>query len=133
MSSIYLPGRGMVNLTARRIDKAVTEYDERLFFRRNPQNGQWTVFRKMEHGVEPLPVLGFGFDIPSVDRVLKRLYESDSRRHDLVARINKHNERLKKEQQDKVDDAQEFAAEALEWGANKMKGRIKRIFVPKGV
>lgn len=133
MSSIYLPGRGMVNLTARRIDKAVNEYDERLFFRLNPQTGDWCVYRKQEHGKEPIAVLGFGRDIPHPNDVIARLRQTDSYRRDLVRQINEHNDRRKKELQDAVDEGQEAMAEALEWGTRKMKGSGNKIFVPRGV
>lgn len=133
MSSIYLPGRGMVNLTARKIDKAVREYDHLLYFRRHPQNNQWTIFRKMEHGADPHPVLGFGYDLPTVEFVRRRLYETDSRRHDIVRRVNENNARIKREQAQKVAEGEAIAAEALEWGRRKMRGEKGRIVVPKGV
>ena len=85
--NIVVPGRGVVNLDAERVNRAVQEYDERLRFGFNEVNGDWVVYIKMPRGFdaayyiegEPVyPVLGFQKRIPPVDEALGRIRLSDS-------------------------------------------------------
>lgn len=102
-ATIYLPGRGVVDLAANRVDRAVNEYDERLSFARNEQTGDWCVFIKMERGWDGpdagLPVIGFGREIPHPEDALKRLHNADSVRRgsEILDSINRHNEDIDKQ------------------------------------
>lgn len=98
------------------INRAVRNYDERLFFGRNETNGDWVVFIKMPHGEDPIPVLGFQNRMPDPDKVIKKLMECDTKRHGdyILDKMNADNERLRKEQRKKVEEAEWMTAETME-------------------
>lgn len=143
MSHLYLPGRGMVNLDARRVDRAVQEYDERLFFSRHPQTGQWTVFIKIERdlpdefgtvvsGTRAFPVLAFN-DIPEPSEATRRLYESDAIRHGtrILDKIHENNERVREPLRRKAEEAQEQLAEVVEsYMHDQGETRYRRVLRP---
>jgi len=81
MSKIWIPGRGDYDTRAYRVDKAVREYNERLFFDKNMETGDWCVFVRMPSPEPPVAVHGFGNEIPEPDVVIKKVWESDSARH----------------------------------------------------
>jgi hypothetical protein len=85
--NIVVPGRGVVNLDAEKVNRAVQEYDERLRFGFNERNGDWVIYIKMPRSFdaayyiegEPVyPVLGFKDKIPQVDEAVGRVRLSDS-------------------------------------------------------
>ena len=95
---------------------AVREYDPELNFGINEANGQWCIF--MERHGERIPILGFA-GIPHPDDALKRLYNSDTRRHGskILDDLNKHNEKIQAEKKYAVDEAAGELAEVAEYGA----------------
>jgi hypothetical protein len=134
----------MVNLSATRVDSAVSEYDERLLFAQHPENFQWCVFIKMpsdydgpdglvlDGTTKVVPILGFN-EIPHPDDALKRLYQADAVRwgSELLDDMNRRNADRKKELGREADDATGQAAEAVEWfRRNEGEHPVKRIFVP---
>lgn len=144
MSSLYVPGRGMVNLAATRVDRAVNEYDERLLFAQNPENQQWCIMIKLppdhvagdgivlDGTTRVLPILGFQ-DIPHPEDALKRLYQTDTMRwgEEILNQINRHNDEVKAEKEREASDASGEAAEALEWfRRNEGTHPQARVFVP---
>jgi hypothetical protein len=144
--NIEVPGRGLVNLQAMRVDEAVRGYDERLRFGFNTQNGDWVIYiqlpRDFEHppyridGEPMLPVLGFGHDIPSVDYALKRLDETDAMKHGskIYDKMLAHNEAIKKEQEEKWQEQLTEAAERMEHALRKegQGSSTTKIFFQKG-
>lgn len=135
MSSIWLPGAGLVDFSIRRVDAAVQEYDEHLRFGRNEETGQWCIYRLMGSAAPPLPILGFN-DIPHPDDALKRLYQSDALRHGerILDEMNRDNEALKQPFEDAANEGAGIAADALEWGTRKAKGaEAHKIIVPMTV
>lgn len=116
MTSLFIPGRGDVNFKALKVDKAVNNYYERLFFARNEANGDWCVFMKMPPGVDPVPVLGFGVDIPDPEFAVKRLWECDTRVHGdrLFDEMIKSQERYKNEKRYAASQASGDSAERIE-------------------
>jgi hypothetical protein len=64
-----------------RIEQAVNAYDERLFFQRNEQTGDWCVYIRMPSPEPPYPVIGFGTEIPALDDVMYRIQKADSMKH----------------------------------------------------
>ena len=142
---ILVPGRGLVNVAAMRADEAAREYDERLNFGFNPTNGDWCVFIKLPRDYEYAPyfiegnpvaiVLGFGRDnIPSPERIKQRLWETDSYRHgdQLLKNLNEANEKLKKEQAEKVDEQIQEAAERAEHALRHMgESPVTKVFFQK--
>jgi hypothetical protein len=116
MSSIYIPGHGEMSWDEIRVDRAVKEYDERLFFARNAETWDWCVYIKMPHGEPAYPVLGFGRQVPSTDVVLDKLYRGDMLRHGwkIFDDIQKSQEDYKKQFRVKADEATEESAEVVE-------------------
>lgn len=79
--NIWIPNKGDMDTRAWRVDKAMSEYDERLMFGRNEETGDWCVFIRMPRPQPPYPVLGFGDTIPEAHVALERLRASDTLRH----------------------------------------------------
>lgn len=116
MSGIYIPGHGEMSFDEIRIDRAVREYDERLFFARNADTWDWCVFIKMPRPEPAYPVIGFGRELPPVDEVMRLVHRSDTKRHGwaIYDEIVKSQEDYKKTFRDKADDASEESAEVVE-------------------
>lgn len=97
------------------LQRALREYDERLTFGRNEQNGDWCVFYKTDER-ELVPVLGFQNTIPTPEAMLERVRQADTKRHTdwLEENINKPNERLRQEFRERADDASYQLAEGME-------------------
>ena len=116
MSSIFIPGQGTKSFDELRIDRAVREYDERLFFARNTDTNDWCVFVDMPRPEPPYPVIGFGPVLPPLDEVMRLVYRSDTKRHgwQIYDEIVKSQEDYKKKFRDKADDATEESAEVVE-------------------
>jgi hypothetical protein len=128
-------GRGLVDSGVLAVDRAVNEYDERLYFDRNQDTGQWCIYMKMPHNEDPIPVLGWD-ELPEAGAALHRLRESDTMRHgDKIYReMLRHNEALEKKYNDATDEAAYQVAEAMEWGFRKQGAHPNpRVFIPKGV
>jgi len=114
--SIYIPGHGEMSFDEIRIDRAVREYDERLFFARNADTWDWCVYIKMPRPEEPYPVVGFGKELPRLDDVMMRIYNADTARHgwQIYDEIVKSQEKYRKDLRYKGDQASEESAEVVE-------------------
>ena len=125
MSTIYLPGHGVVDLEARRINKVVNQYDERLFAARHPLTGDYAVFIKMspaydgEDGLEiagqrALPIMAFPNGFPHEDQVLGELHKRDAVRRgtEILDEIHRANEARKEPYRRAAADAAGAVAEA---------------------
>jgi hypothetical protein len=105
---------------AREADKAAKEYDPRLGFGFNQDTHQWCIFFEQgtteESREHKLPILGFN-GIPHPDDVKKRLYESDSLRRgeEILAAINRDNEKVKQVFEAAASEGSEAAAEGFEY------------------
>jgi len=133
---LYVPGQGMVDASAYRVQKAVKEYDERLFFARNTDTGQWCIYLQTERDVEPLPILGFNEIPDDLEHIKKELYKRDAWRRgsEILDDINRRNADIKKELERKAKDGDAAAAEAFEWGFRQMGASpTTKIFVPRSV
>lgn len=104
---IEVPGKGFTNAQAQKIDDAVQRYDRHLRFGFNPENGDYILYVVMPRGFdsfyrigdEPVyPVIGFGYEIPTVDHVMDRVRAADVRKRgmDVYNALLKHNEEVKK-------------------------------------
>lgn len=129
-TNILVPGRGVVNLEAEAVNKAIQNHDERLRFGFNEQNGDWVVYIAMPRefkaeyyiGGEPVyPIMGYGKKIPNVSQAITRLKFADTRQHGMriLDEMNKDNEKLKAAQRDKADEQLEETAEHIEFEARK--------------
>lgn len=116
MTSLYIPGRGSMDIRAFRVDTAVNEYNDRLSFDRNRDTGDWCVFMRMPSPEPPLPLFGFGDTIPEPDEVIKQLWKSDSLRHGdkILNQIVKEQEDRKRQYEYAASQASEESAEVLE-------------------
>lgn len=81
MASLYIPGRGSMDIRAWKVDQAVNAYDARLMFAKNEETGDWCVFVRMPSPNPPYPVCGFGYDIPEVEDVMFRIRKADTMRN----------------------------------------------------
>jgi len=78
---LFIPGYGDVNTDAWRVDQAVKEYDSRLMFGRNEENGDWCIFIEMPRPNDPYPILGFQDRVPDPVEAIDRLKAADTMRH----------------------------------------------------
>lgn len=103
---IEVPGVGFTNSYAEKINDAVQRYDRYLRFGFNPANGDWILYVIMPRafdsfyriGEDPVyPVIGFGYDLPTVDHVMDRVRSADVRRRgkDVYNALLKHNAEVK--------------------------------------
>lgn len=128
-STIFVPGRGAMDLSCRKVDLAVNEYDERLFAARSPVTGVDTVFIKMPRvtdwmtqdgvdidGTRCMPVLGFPAGFPDPSEVTQRLYEIDATRHgtEILRFMNTANEKLKEPARREASERSGIVAEVSE-------------------
>lgn len=122
---IALPGKGMVDLAARKINDAVMRYDKYLRFGFNPTNGDYILYVLMPRGFdaayliegEPAyPIIGFGRDIPTVDHVLARIRAADVRKRgiDVYNAMLRFNAELKSKNDLVMAGRVEEAAERIE-------------------
>lgn len=116
MTKIWIPGKGEHDIRVWRVDKAVSEYNERLMFGRNEDTGDWCVFIKAPHPQDPIPVLGFGGEIPEPDAAIKRLYEADTLRHGdkILNNILREQAEYKRQLEYASSQAAEESAEVIE-------------------
>lgn len=131
---IIVPGRGVVNFDAARVDRAVKEYDERLSFGWNPKNEDWVVYIELPRdykdpwyqigGVPVMPVLGVGKEIPTPEAVVKRLWETDAWRNgeEIYDKMLKHNESLKAEKEAATQAQTDEALDRIGHAYNAMTG-----------
>jgi hypothetical protein len=135
-SKIWVAGQGVVDLESTRVDRAVREYDERLFFGRNMDNGQWCVFIKMPRGHDPeiLPVLGFP-EHPTPEEALDKIRRSDTKRYstEIFKMITDSQERREREAEKANDENSDIYADIMQEAYRKAGVAPARIFVPKGV
>lgn len=141
--TIFVPARGMVNSEALRVDEAVREYDERLGFGMHEQNGDWIVYIKLPYwsagdgyplleGQPIYPVLGFGRRIPYPDEVVSRLRKADTweHGHKILNEMNNENIRLRRDAEEKANEAIIEGAERIEHAMRKtgMRGETHFFF-----
>jgi hypothetical protein len=117
------------------IDRAVKEYDERLFV--GVHEGQLTVFIKMAYPDDPYPVFGLGLvdsEPPHPEDVIKRLALADTRRRgsEILDRMNKENaQRRARADQALLDERQdiyerlEYAMRSLGWSPGFVSTRAR--------
>lgn len=132
---IFVPGRGYVDYKILSLDKAVKEYDERLFVAQNEETGDWCIYMKAPHGQFPIPIVGWRYEeLPDKDEVFVWLWKHDSIRQGerLLDDINRHNDEIRKEREEKMSELTGEMAEHIEvvtrWTGEHPE---KRIFVPK--
>lgn len=137
-NKIWLPGRGVVDLEARRVSAAVEAYDPRLFFGRidqpdHPGYGDWVVFVRMPRGQDPIPVLGFQYEIPTPEEAVRRCHAANTKAHgDAILRAVEADYR----EQERIQKAAEAElqgeyVELMESGVRRMGAHPSpRIFVP---
>lgn len=145
VSTIYLPGRGLVNLAHRRVEKAVHAYDERLFASTNPHTGFDTIFIKMPPdtpddfgitlaGQRAFPVLSFPEGFPAnEEHVVAKLASADSARFgDKVLRdVHAANEKAREPHRAAAAEADGIVAERVEHARRELGVTPYHISYPK--
>jgi len=132
---VWTPPKAYDRLAAA-VSRAVAEYDDRLGFGINPDNGQWCVFMRQGSSEAArggdLPILGFQ-TIPSPDEAIERLHRTDARKRgeEILNEINAHNEKIERKFADAADEAIGETVEYMEWFNRKLGTHpVPRIFVP---
>lgn len=130
----FVYGRGMVDSDELAVDRRLNEYDERLYFARNLDTGQYCAYLKTPPSEPDLPI--FGWDsIPDPEQAIRRIHQADALRHgdEILDRIDRQNAERERPYKEAVEDAEGELAEAFEWGFRKMGTHPSpRIFVPSG-
>lgn len=129
---IWLPGQGVVDLGPMKVHRALQAYDERLIFGRNTDTGDWCAFVKMPHGQAPVPVIGFGKEMPTPEEAVQRCDRANTRRHgdQLLDLIKRDDERRRAA----LDKASEESAEIFAEIMKDAPGyKTPRIFIPRGI
>lgn len=133
---LWIPGAGEVDLRVRRVMKAVEEYDSELRFGRHEITGDWVVLLERSPLTgKPHPLLGFGTELPSPERVVQRMSETDVRRRgsQMLRALTIASQAERDASDERTGEASGQAAEALEWGHRQMGTHPNpRIFVPGG-
>ena len=113
---LFIPGQGTVDTSAYKVDAAVKQHDERLFFAQHPTSGDWCVFIRLPSPADPYPVFGFGQEIPDANAVVERLKKADTMRNgeaiykDMIRSQEKYRATLEYN----TDQAGEESAEVVE-------------------
>jgi hypothetical protein len=115
--AIWLPGAGELRFDELHAARAVEEYDSDLMLGQDKRSGQWAVFLKYgpESDGQPFPVLGLGHELPSPERIREILTKADVRRNgrQIVAEIERTQQRAEDEFAAQADEAQEAVAESI--------------------
>lgn len=122
----------MVDSDVLSVERVVNEYDERLYFDRNLESGQYCVFLKTVPSEPDLPIFGWDY-IPDPEAALRRIHQADALRHgeEILEQIDRANAERNRPYDEKVEEAEGELAEAFEWGLRKLSPNApKRIFVP---
>lgn len=125
-SQFFIPGRGNVDLEQeihhKHLAKVIANNDPegKLTLGRHHQTGEWVLFLRPKANPfgldQPYPVLGFGMELPSAERLERILHETDTRRNGdrILKDIQENNERIRSHSRTAADDAAGVAAEAAE-------------------
>ena len=127
------PTAGAVPLDVRQAQLAVKAYDERLILGVDRHDNSWCVL--WEDGPEgrPYPVLNLGAELPSYERIQKRLYEADVIRNGgaQVAAVTARQDAKRKAAKDQAHEAASETAEYLEHMFHKADmTQYKRVYQP---
>ena len=135
-NKIWLPGRGVVDLEARRVSAAVEAYDPRLFFGRieeenHPGYGDWVVFVRMPHGEPPVPVLGFQYEIPTPEEAVRRCHAANTKAHGeaILRAVEEDYAKAQAARQYEADQLNEELAELLESGMHRQGAGARRVYM----
>lgn len=113
MTSIYVPGKGNMDTRILRVDRALHQYDERLYLKFNEVSQEWCVFVKVPRGSgDDVPVLGLGTEVPHRDYVLEKIRSMDTKTHasNMLELIRRNNDKVREDGQKKfLDGAYETA------------------------
>lgn len=132
MQNIYIPGHGEMSWDEIRVDRAVKEYDERLFFARNADTWDWCVFIRMPSPEPAYPVIGFGHNVPPVEHVMERVRAADTMRtgNKIYDDIVKSQEKYRKKLEYDASQASAEASEPVEFLMRKHgKSPVVKVFM----
>lgn len=122
----------MVDSDVLAVDRVLNEYDERLYFDRNQDTGQWCAYLKTLPSEPDLPIFGWD-NVPYPEDAIRRIYQADALRHgdEILDQMDRANKERMRPYDEAVEDAEGQMAEVFEWGFRKMGSHpTPRIFVP---
>lgn len=133
---IWLPGQGVVDLEARRVSEAVEAYDPRLFFGRieeegHPGYGDWVIFVKMPRGQDPIPVLGFQYQIPTPAEAVRRAHAANTKAQGtaILEAVERDYKEQQKRQAAAENELNEEYAELMASGLRRQGVGHRRVFM----
>lgn len=116
MSNIILPTSAIPDAQALRIEKRLKQHDENLSVKFNQMTKEWCVYVK-ERGsdYEEVPVMGLGYELPSDDWVMNKMYEMDTWGYAkrLLPKIREHNQRLRDSHEKYMKDVDKETADKV--------------------
>jgi hypothetical protein len=130
---LWIPGYGSVPVGMSAAAQAVNEYDPDLAIGQDERTGDFVVLLKRGPDGTAFPVLGLGPELPAPGEIKRRLYKADTRRRgrEIVASIERTNERQRKALRAQTHEAAGEVAEAMDTALHLMKRHpVPRIFVP---
>ena len=128
MATIYVPGKGHMDTTLFGIDRALHDYDDRLYLKFNEVQQEWCVYVKVPRGTgDDVPVLGLGTEKPHRDYVMEKIRSMDTMTHasKMLDVIDRHNQKIKDEQAYKFNEQVLEAGEKIIVGATGNKINYK--------
>ena len=129
---IWLPGQGVVDMGPMKVHRALQAYDDRLMFGRNEDTGDWCAFVKMPHGQAPVPVIGFGRELPTPEDAVKRCDAANTRRHStqLLDMVTRDEMRRRAELEKGREELAEVYSEIMK---DAQGVKAPQIFVPRSI
>lgn len=129
---LWVPGIGASDRRVRAVAKAVRDYDPDLRLARHELTGDWVVLI----GDAPMPVYGFGKELPDPASVEATLFQRDVRRRGkrILDELAAKAERDRLDSEYRVSESNGELAEALE-SAFRRQGKhpVPRVFLPRGL
>jgi hypothetical protein len=116
--AIWLPGGGELKFSEIHAARAVEEYDAELTLGQRKDTGEWCAFlpgRPSSNG-QPFPVISFGTELPTPERIKQLLYEHDIRRNgrEILDGLDRRYDAEQKKLRDAASDAAEQVAEVID-------------------
>lgn len=132
MSVVIWTPDGMVDSKVLSINKALNEYDERLFLETD-HKGDWVIWIHQERPKRPWPCFNLGRNLPDKDEVMLRVIKGDMLRRGtkILDEVNEHNDRLRATEESKMKELDTMMAEVLESAAHRYGGTRYHRSLPK--
>ena len=118
---LWLPGYGITDSKAVRVEAALKAYDERLMFAKNEETGDWCIFVRMPRPKDPWPLFGFGDEIPEPAVAVEKVQEAHlvKNKERIWREIIDSQESYRRELDRQGDETSSETAEVIEFAMRK--------------